>query len=250
MARPEVPLDEAALLIAAHGQPHVDVDSELARLDELAAACPEASVEGVTGLLFERLGFHGNLEDYGDPRNSFLDQVMDRRVGIPITLSVLTIEVGRRVGVAFEGIGMPGHFLVRHAGSPAIMLDPFHGGQVIAAHDAEVLYRRIHGDAAAFSPALLAPSPPRAILARMLFNLRNAYRVRGEASGLAWVGRLLASMPHVGGVDVLDTARLLTELGRFNDAASVLESLSGRVDSGEDAERLRASAGALRARLN
>lgn len=250
MGRPGFPLDEAALLLAAHGQPDLDVDGQLARLDELACSCPDASVHGVVDLLFVRLGLRGNLEDYGDPRNSFLNQVLDRRTGIPISLSVLTMEIGRRVGVTFEGIGMPGHFLIRVAATPSVLLDPFHGGRRLGPGGAEELFGRIHGGMAPFSPALLAPTPAPAILARMLFNLRGSYHSRADGTALAWVGRLLASMPFIGAAEVLETARQLSEVGRFRDAAAVLDALAGRTADAEDASRLRAQAVRLQARLN
>lgn len=250
VGRPEFPLDEAALLLAAHAEPELDVDAQLARLDRLAAACPDASVQGVVDLLFAQLGLRGNLEDYGDPRNSFLNQVLDRGTGIPISLSVLTMEIGRRVGVIFEGIGMPGHFLIRLAAMPSVLLDPFHAGRQIGPEDAQELFVRIHGGMAPFSPALLVPTPSPAIVARMLFNLRNSYRSRGDGAALAWVGRLLAAMPFIGDAEVLETARQLSEVGRFPDAAEVLEGLADRTVDGEDATRRRAQAARMRARLN
>jgi regulator of sirC expression with transglutaminase-like and TPR domain len=250
MGRSEFPLDEAALLLAAHAEPDLDVDRQLARLDELAAKCTERSVQGVVDLLFVRLGLHGNLDDYGDPRNSFLNQILDRRTGIPISLSVLTMEIGRRVGVTFEGIGMPGHFLIRVAAMPTLLLDPFHGGRQIGPDGAEELFVRIHGGTAPFSPALLAPTPAPAILARMLFNLRTSYRSRGDGAALGWVGHLLASMPFIGDAEVLETARQLSEVGRFADAAAVLDVLAGRTGNAEGAAGLRAQGARLRARLN
>lgn len=244
-----VPLDEAALLLAAHGEQGLDVDAQMARLDELAAGCPDPTLDGVVELLFGRLQLRGNTDDYGDPRNSFLDQVLDRRLGIPISLSVLVMEIGRRVGLNFEGIGMPGHFLVRHVGVPAVVLDPFHGGRRVEPEEAETLFRLIHGPAVPFSAHLLAPSPPHAILARMLFNLQNSYRRRDDGTGLAWVGRLLAGLPGVGAADVVETARLVLHTGRFREAAVIFESLAERSEPAE-AERLRARAALLRARLN
>jgi regulator of sirC expression with transglutaminase-like and TPR domain len=246
---PAVRLDEAALLLAAHGEQGLDVEAQMARLDELAGSCPDPSVDGVVELLFGRLQLRGNTDDYGDPRNSFLDQVLDRRLGIPITLSVLVMEIGRRVGLTFEGIGMPGHFLVRHVGVPAVVLDPFHGGRRLELEDAETLFRLTHGPGVPFSAELLAPSPPRAILARMLFNLQHSYRGREDGTGLAWVGRLLAGMPGVRTADVVETARLVLNTGRFREAADIFESLAERSEPA-DAERLRARAVLLRARLN
>ncbi len=110
----ELPLDRAALLIAAHADPALDVDAELAGLDAFADACPERTFEGWRRYLFEELGFTGAVEDYYDPANSFLNEVLTRRTGLPISLSVLGIEVGRRLGLELVGVGMPGHFLLQH----------------------------------------------------------------------------------------------------------------------------------------
>ena len=114
MRRPEpaIPLDEVALLIAAHDHP-VDLDAELGALDDLAASVASPDPAMVAERLFVDLGYAGNSADYGDPRNSYLDEVRARRLGIPITLSVLMLEVARRRGVELAGVGMPGHFLVR-----------------------------------------------------------------------------------------------------------------------------------------
>src|SRR4029079_15079067 len=131
------PLDEGALLIAAVGT-GADVDAGLARLDELAADARVAPPSGV-GLaqhLFVDRGFAGNTLDYADPRNSFLPDVIDRRLGIPISLSVLMIEVGRRIGVALHGVGMPGHFLVGVDAPAGGFVDPFHAGATLNADGA------------------------------------------------------------------------------------------------------------------
>ena len=194
-----LPLDEAALLLAAHAEPDLDVARQLARLDGVAARCPERSVDGVRTLLFGELALQGNVDDYDDPRNSFLDQVLDRRVGIPISLSVLTIEVGRRVGVAFEGIGLPGHFLVRPVGDPVHLMDPFHHGRLLDVDGCASLFQSLYGPAAPFSPSLLVPVGPRQILARMLANLKNnsldADLVRIQPSWVCSFADNLADVP-------------------------------------------------------
>ncbi|MFM8303940.1 MAG: transglutaminase family protein [Actinomycetota bacterium] len=161
-----IPLDEAALLIAAHDHP-VDVAAQLDRLDRLADDVVADDAAGLARALFGTGGFAGNTADYGDPRNSYLDEVLARRLGIPITLSVLMIEVGRRRGIPLSGVGMPGHFLV---GSDDGFVDPFHGGAVLDAAGARRLFDRTHRGAP-FADAYLHPVGSRAILARMLANL-------------------------------------------------------------------------------
>src|SRR3954469_11631289 len=124
----ETRLDVAAFCIAASAHPGFDVDEGCARLDEIAQACPNATFDGLSAYLFETLGFRGNEDDYGDPENSFLDSVIERRTGIPITLAVVMMEVGRRLGVEVHGIGMPGHFLVQDARRDDEWCDPFRRG--------------------------------------------------------------------------------------------------------------------------
>ena len=244
-------LDEAALLLAAHAEPGLDVAGQLSRLDQLAESCPEPTVGGIRALLFGQLGLQGNTSEYDDPRNSFLDQVLDRKVGIPISLSVVTIEVGRRVGVRFEGIGLPGHFLVRHLDDPVHLMDPFHHGRVLDVDACAALFQSLYGPAAPFSPSLLAPVGPRQILARMLANLKNSYADRGDTGSLEWVLRLRAAIPGVPARELADLARVLVNLGRFGEAADALDRLvaDGQFDE-PDKKKLAGRAAMLRSRLN
>ncbi len=244
----EVPLDEGALLIAAHAYPGLDVPQQRDRLDELAASCPEPTLEGLRQHLFSGLGFTGNTRRYADPRNSFLNDVMDRRVGIPVTLSVLTIEVGRRVGLDLHGVGMPGHFLVRHEPDGSV-LDPFVAGRLLDAGQCEELFRDMHGPEAAFHPSVLAPVGPRAILARMLANLRHLYGAMGNPASLGWVLRLRASIPAETPHELAELAGVQDALGRFSEAADTVDALADRM-TGEDARKARAHADLLRSRLN
>src|SRR5690606_3412900 len=119
--------------------------------------------------LVEGCGFTGNTRDYYDPRNSYLDVVLARRTGIPITLALVTVEVGRRLGLAVAGVGMPGHFLVRAVDQPAF-LDPFHGSAVLDERDVRDLFARLFRGGRPFSPRFLDPVGPRAVLSRMLTN--------------------------------------------------------------------------------
>jgi regulator of sirC expression with transglutaminase-like and TPR domain len=195
--RPEaqLSLDEAALTIAAHARPDLDVAAELGQLDALATKCPEPSLDGLRRYLFEELGFHGNTDDYADPSNSFLDEVVRRRTGLPITLSVVLIEVGRRLDVPLVGVGMPGHFLVRHERPPGEFIDAFDGGRVL---DEDGCCRRFHtvmGADAIFRSSYLDAVGPRAILTRILANLRRLYATRGQLDDAAWVSGLQLLIP-------------------------------------------------------
>ncbi len=208
-------LDEAALLVAAAGQDHDRgwVAGQLARLDEIAATCPPG-LDGLLSTLFgdDGLGLQGNVEAYAEPANSFLDQVIERRRGIPITLSILSMAIGRRTGVPLVGIGMPGHFLVRHQGLPRVLIDCFSGGRRLTSGDCEVIVQQIHGVEAGFDLAWLEPTPPRDIVVRVLTNLRQRALATDDVHLLGWVAPLRASVPGVGEGDLRLLAHLRARL--------------------------------------
>jgi regulator of sirC expression with transglutaminase-like and TPR domain len=243
-------LDHAALLLGAHANPDLDVGAQLERLDALAAQCPAPTLEGLRQLLFDQVGFAGDTADYTDPRNSFLDQVLDRRLGIPISLSVLMIEVGRRVGVSLEGVGMPGHFLVRHTAEPRVLIDPFHEGRTLDADQCADLFSTLFGTTATLPVSLLDGARPRAILARMLANLKQSYIDRRDPASLIWVSRLRAAIPGVATSEMADLAKQLVNMGRFGEAADALEDLAAGAPGRSSGEDLRSQVIALRARLN
>lgn len=249
VARPEgeIDLGEAALVIAAAGDPGIDVSSWLGELDALAAG-----VHGFDGLrrrLFGELGFTGDAGDYYDPANSFLHRVISRRRGIPITLSVLAMEVGRRAGVPLEGIGMPAHFLVRHPASGAY-LDAFRGGALLDEAGCEAAFREATGAGpeVPFGPHLLPQATSREILARMLANLKGIYRARGAGARLEWVQRMRLALPEVPREEVVDLGEALAMQGRPLDGAEAIEAAAHA--SPALASPLRAAARALRASMN
>ncbi len=258
VARPEadIPLDEAAALIGAHAVPGLDVAHQLARLDDLAATCPAPTLDGLCRHLFDDLGFAGNRGEYHDPRNSYLHDVLDRRRGIPISLSVVTVEVGRRLGVPLAGVGMPAHFLVRHLGEPAVFVDPFDGGTRLTESDCETIFR-ILGGTGEWVPAYLDPVGPRAILTRMLVNLQGIFlassgglRTPGrDLHSAAWVLRLRLLIPGVSFQEQVVVAQALGSLGQFDAAGEALDSAAD-VAPPEVADRLRTQARALRSRSN
>ena len=245
----EVNLDTGALLIAAHARPSLDVDHYRRRLDELAQSCDEAVLAEVTNRLFGIEGFRGNDADYYDPRNSYLDEVLDRRVGIPITLSVVLMEVARRVGVELQGVSMPGHFLVRLAGEPPILLDPFEGGRLLSEAECEARFQAVQGPEAPFDPGYLEPVGTIAILARMLNNLRTIHLQRQDSASLEWVLRLRGLLPGATLGERSERAGVLAALTRFDEAATLLEDLACEAPD-EQATAMTAKARALRARLN
>jgi regulator of sirC expression with transglutaminase-like and TPR domain len=243
----DVPLDETALLIAKHAHPDLDLALPLAELDHLAAGVPDATAGDVAEALFGEGGLAGNTLDYADPRNSYLDDVLARRLGIPISLSVVMIEVGRRCGVAVYGVGMPGHFLVQPAGEPDVWFDPFHGGRRLDEAGCRQLYEQMQLDGP-FTIDLLRAVDTRSILSRMLANLQQTFMRRDPAS-LAWAARLRLRIPGLLPGERRQLAGLLGGVGRFLEAAAELEAVAADLE-GDDAEQVTRDAAALRSRAN
>ncbi len=190
VAREDFALDHAALMIGAWDYPDRELAGYRAQLDDIAGfAAPSvaradggiARARALSDALFDRLGFHGNTGDYYDPRNSFLCDVLDRRTGIPISLSVLYLEVARRVGVLAQGVNFPGHFLVRVAIEDAwLYLDPFSSGRALTSADLEALLRKTTTPDAVLEPAVIASASKRQIVTRMLVNLAGIYGRNGD----------------------------------------------------------------------
>ena len=240
VARPDaaLPMDDALLLIAAHADRELDIDREKARLDALAAQVEAPTVEGVCDLLFARLGFAGDRETYYAAENSLLPSVLDRRLGIPLSLSLLTIEVGRRCGVQVEGIGMPGHYLVQPAGEPDRYLDVYDGGRELDVAGCHELFERVQSGVP-WDDGFLRPDAPWARVARTLGNLAGAYRRVGDRDALCWTLQLSLLLPSASDRHRRELALLLGASGRYAEAATVLER-SGTDADAEAALRMRA----------
>jgi regulator of sirC expression with transglutaminase-like and TPR domain len=234
----EVDLARAALLISAVANPDLDPARHLAALDSLAAAAsrrlgdtrePLACVNTVSQYLFDEVGFRGNQEDYYDPCNSYLDQVLQRRLGIPITLSLVYIEVGRRLGVPLAAIGMPGHLLVRHRDSTDLFIDPFYGGILLSQEECAQRLVEVTGAALPWDPAYLTPIGPREFIARMLRNLKGIFLQRGEYQlALPFLDHLVAVQPEADH-ERRDRGIVRFHLGRYPEA---LEDLQIYLDRG------------------
>ena len=179
----EYDVAEVALHLARDEYPQLDVAAYLDQLRDLARDAQEYmghdSASRVVGLckhLFHQIGYHGNQKEYYDPRNSYLNDVMDRLTGIPISLSVLVIAVGRRAGLPLVGLGLPGHFVVKCEGTePPVILDPFHGGRCLSVEECEAQITRVTGASFRLSPVALEPIPLALLVERMLNNLRGIY---------------------------------------------------------------------------
>src|SRR5882672_6160687 len=191
VGRPDAHVDlaQAALMIAEGEYPGLDIPSYIAALDRFAGRARRALAQApadppmatVLRVLYGDLGFRGNSVDYYDPRNSFLNDVLDRRVGIPITLGVVLIEVCRRVGVEARGVSYPGHFLVRSPApnGGAVFIDPFEGVR-LDEDDLQAIYQRATGEDGPVDPRRLEPATRKQILLRMLNNLRCVYETRAD----------------------------------------------------------------------
>ncbi|MGH2717343.1 MAG: transglutaminase family protein [Actinomycetota bacterium] len=244
----DLDLAQGAMLIATAGDPSVDIARWRGQLDRWAEGV--AGLDGLRRRLFSELGLKGDEANYYDPQNSFLHRVMQRRKGIPITLSVVTMEVGWRAGVELEAVGMPGHFLVRvpHSG---IYVDAFAGGELLDEAGCERRFRLATGTTEAetpFGPHLLPSISPHAILARMLANLAVIYELRRSGPDLEWVARMRLALPGASAPEAMALANALEMQGRFLDAARELEARAEGLPS--VAPELLAAAHRLRARFN
>ena len=243
-----IPLDEVALRVAAHAFAQLDVRQELARIDHLASKCSEPTLHGLVRLLFRDQGFAGNRGDYYDPRNSFLNEVLNRRLGIPLTLSLLLMEVGRRLGVPLDGVGMPGHFLVRDKVDPAVFVDAFGGGALLDSNGCERLFQSVQGAGRLLDPEFLVPIPRAAIASRLLSNLRAIYAQRRDTASLSWVTRLRTRLPDADDTVWREHATVMANAGHVADAIAAFEQAGRLAPQHSTNDRL--AADRLRARLN
>ena len=206
----------------------------------------EPTPEAVVRLLFAEEGFGPNRGRFADPANSYLDLVLSRRLGIPITLAVVTIEVARRAGVTLHGVGMPGHFLVGTP-DPATFIDAFDGSIIDRAGAARIFSR--FEERQAFDDSFLQPTPPEAILLRMLNNLRTLHLRQPDAPSLAAVLELLTRLPGCPPDEFLRLGQALATLGRPDKGARMLETAAEQF-GGSHADHLTQAATRLWAQLN
>ncbi len=190
------PLDEAALAISSSLCADIDDIEWLAALDLIAGECPTPTADGVARFLFGELGFSGNRDAYYDWRNSCLDRVIETRTGIPISLSVLMIEVGRRLGVALHGVGMPTHFLVGVSGEE-YFFDPFNDGRRLDRGEVRQLFETLTRGQVKWQDRFLDPTPNRAIVIRMLNNLKAVFTRRRDEVRLGLVMQMRAQLPEL-----------------------------------------------------
>ena len=240
-------LDRAALAVAAHCRADpVDEAAALAELDRLGAAVREPTPDAVVDLLFDQEGFGPNRGNFADPANSYLDLVVSRRLGIPITLAVVTIEVARRAGVVLHGVGMPGHFLVGTP-DPEVFIDAF-DGCIIDRAGAAAIFARFESRQA-FDESFLRPTPAETILLRMLNNLRTLHMRRPDSPPMLAVLELLTRLDDCPPEEFIRLGQALSALGRPDEGARRLESAAERL-GGAAADQLNGAALRLWAQLN
>jgi regulator of sirC expression with transglutaminase-like and TPR domain len=253
----EIDLGRGALMIAAIEHPGLDPAPALRRLDELAVASgaegvddPLEALHRLREFLFEEERFAGNARDYYDPRNSCLNDVLERRVGIPITLSVLTMEVGRRVGLPIVGVGLPGHFVVRaDVGNEPVLLDPFDAGAVLTHERATALVAQALGRRVRLTDQHYAPATKRQILTRMLMNLRMIYcQCAAWDKALAVFDRLIV-LDAESATHHRDRGSVLVKLGQFHQGLADWERYLSRRPEAADADSLRQQLRRVRQRL-
>jgi regulator of sirC expression with transglutaminase-like and TPR domain len=230
---PAFELARAALLVAAESDPDLDVDGELARLDRWAGELgarfePDwnnlQKLARLRAYVFEELGFRGDREDYYSPRNSLLHEVITRRRGIPLTLAIVMLELGWRLGIPFEGVGFPGHFLVRLTGEPGdLLLDPYSRGMSVHEEDCRRMLLESTGGRLEYDPGLLVSVGKRQMIVRLLNNLKSAYlRAGDDRLALAAVDRLL--LIHPADTDeIRDRGLLLFRLHEYGKALDCLQ---------------------------
>ncbi|MGH7886863.1 MAG: SirB1 family protein, partial [Candidatus Binatia bacterium] len=249
--RPEEQIDlgRAALTIALPEYPTVDFSTYLGRMNDLALevagragtdADAFRTIAALNFVLFARHGFRGNRDDYYDPKNSFLNEVIERKTGIPITLCVLYMEVAKRVGLTVEGVGFPGHFMVQaQADGNEIVIDPFNSGDIKTDEDLAALLHQMYGGKLDLRKEFLAPVSKKQILQRMLTNLKAIYAKQNDlVKLLAVLDRLLILDPAAAD-EVRDRGVIYSRLECYGQAKEDFERYLALAPDANDAEAIR-----------
>lgn len=245
----DIDLIRATLVIARTEYPNLDLEAYAARIEELARRVaglvpeldPYRALPALNQVLFGEVKLRGNREDYYDPRNSFLNDVLDRGLGIPITLSIVYMEVARRIGLALSGVGMPGHFLLKHTAEDGkeTLIDCFNRGDVLSRQDCQSRLDEIYSGEMKLRPEFLHPISRRQILTRMLNNLKTVYlSTRNFRKALAVADMILVIYPQ-SAEDVKQRALLRYSLGLQRLAAEDLDEYLKMSPNASDAEDTR-----------
>jgi len=244
----EVNLARAALMVAREEYPQLSEERHLGQLDLLAEEtrdrlndenAPLLVLHALLSSLHERRGFRGDREAYCDPRNSFLNDVLDRRLGIPLTLGIVVLEVGWRLGLPLEGVNFPGHFLVRFKGDAFnLLVDPYDGGAVRFEDEAQELLDRVYGGMIRVHDSFLKAATKREMLVRLLMNLKSLYlNVQDHPRALSVVERILLIRPIAAG-EIRDKGVILARLGRKGEALEQLKAYLNVAPDAADSHRI------------
>ena len=262
LLKAEGPLDivEAAFWVAAEEYPDLEVKREVARVHILSAEGarlveslenPFAKLDGIRRYIYEELGFRGNALNYNDPRNSFLNEVLNRRIGIPLTISIIFMAVAEAAGFNPRGVNLPGHFVIRLTyGERNILVDPYHGGQVITQDDCRELVRKTTARPSLFKLTQLDGIDDRAIIGRMLLNLKHVYlELEDNKRALGVVNRMLLIKPGDPS-EIRDRGLLQARIGRLGPAIDDLEHYLSTAPKRHDSRSVRGRLSWLRQRLS
>lgn len=245
----QIDLALSALYIAQEEYVSLDIFEYLNALDTMAVEIKERLpnqkyplriIQSINQYLYDDLGFSGNTAEYYDPRNSFLNEVINRRVGIPITLSLVYLEIAKRIDFPMVGIGMPGHFLIRPAiGEMEVFVDAFNRGEVMFADDCQERLMQVYGQPVTMQPEFLAPVSNRQFLARVLSNLKFIY-LNGQQleKALAAVERILLLFPE-NVTEIRDRGLIYYQIGRWVAAVNDFETYLTKVPDAQDAPVIR-----------
>lgn len=262
----EIPLLRATLVLARDEYPDLDIAAYEAvcsqyeqalrpRIEAQDGTQPRLST--INHYLFDELGFTGNQQDYYDPRNSYLNDVLDRKLGIPISLGVIQMELARRMGVPLEGVSFPGHFLVRlPVDGGLLVLDPYHKGRSVDAHELKLRARPHLGGNDIDDQQLLqilAPASHRAILMRMLRNLKGLYSEREDWEKALRCADRLVRLDTTQADEIRDRGMLYLRLGYGKGARADLGRYLHLKPEADDVDSVRAAlieAGGSSGRLN
>jgi regulator of sirC expression with transglutaminase-like and TPR domain len=242
------PLDRSSLTIALEEYPGLDIPKYLRRLDALAARVEVLIgmdrhainvIESINEVLFIQEGLRGNDDDYYDPRNSYLNEVLDRRLGIPITLSVVYIEVARRIDFSIRGVGFPGHFLIKHvAKDREIIIDPFNLGRILTPNDCQELLDKNYNGTVLTNASQFQPMEKKSMITRMLYNLKGIYTQKEQhLKALAVIDKILMLNPWTPS-EVRDRGMLYMQTSLFAKALADLESYLSHAIAPEDSSHI------------
>lgn len=240
----------AVLLIAKEEYPRLSIEDYIERLDQLAAdlrieidtdAEPRRLLEGLSWFLRTEHGFEANADDYYDPRNSYLNEVMDRRLGIPITLCIVYLEVARRAGIRLQPVTFPGHFLIKLArdGENDLFIDPYNDGRIMTADDCRTFFHQLHGASVPFSDTMLAAGTKRQVVTRVLRNLKAIYLKDQDLDRAMRTIELMTTVTPWDLDQIRDRGLVHYRLGQVEEAVRDLETYASHAPEGPALDSVR-----------